>query len=117
MDDFATLFLIKYGEPLITCDGAVALRILDKLLDEEPQYFDVHPYGDQRFFNTLCLVYASDPQKYAQLLGDPEDYKLPETRAVRCADEFQKKWKYWHEQLAAHLSGLNSPRATNPEKK
>lgn len=58
---------------------------------------DEHLLGEQRFFNSMCLLFGSDPDKYADVLR--KGY-LPKERAVRCPSEFQKNEESWDKLLA-----------------
>ena len=59
---------------------------------EELPYWDDHSLSEQRFYNTLCLVYGSNPQKFAFLV---EDGDLPEERAEICESEYERKVNSW----------------------
>lgn len=58
---------------------------------------DEHLLKEQRFFNSLCMIYGSDPDKYSNILD--KGY-LPEARAVRCPTEYQKTAGSWSDLLA-----------------
>jgi hypothetical protein len=67
---------------------------LERLNATTAAYSDAHSLDIQRFYNILCLLYGSDPDKYGELtirLG------LPYDRALGCAE-------YEHEQA---LRGVN----------
>lgn len=53
---------------------------------------DEHLLQEQRFYNTLCMIYGSDTTKYEYLVT--EDY-LPRERAVRCPNEFERTVQSW----------------------
>jgi hypothetical protein len=53
---------------------------------------DEHLLGEQRFFNSLCLLFGSDPDKYAGIVTKGF---LPKERAVRCPSEFQRNQEAW----------------------
>lgn len=53
---------------------------------------DEHLLQEQRFYNTLCMIYGSDTAKYNYILK--EDY-LPRERAVRCPSEFERTVQSW----------------------
>ena len=53
---------------------------------------DEHLLQEQRFYNTLCLAYGSNPAKYEYLVS--EGY-LPKDRAVRCPNEYQRTVESW----------------------
>lgn len=53
---------------------------------------DEHLLREQRFYNSLCMIYGSDPEKHSKILAD--NY-LPKERAVRCKGEYQKAVDSW----------------------
>ena len=53
---------------------------------------DEHLLREQRFYNSLCMIYGSDPQKHAKIVDN--DY-LPKERAVRCQNEYQRAVDSW----------------------
>ena len=58
---------------------------------------DEHLLQEQRFFNSLCMVYGSNPTKYGSIV---EKGYLPEARAVRCPGEYEKTAQSWSALLA-----------------
>ena len=58
---------------------------------------DEHLLQEQRFFNSLCMVYGSNPTKYS---GIVEKGYLPEARAVRCPSEYERTAQSWSTLLA-----------------
>lgn len=57
---------------------------------------DEHLLEEQRFFNSLCMIYGSNPNKYSQFVSRG---LLPEARAVRCPSEYSKTAKAWEQLL------------------
>jgi Putative metallopeptidase len=53
---------------------------------------DEHLLQEQRFYNSMCMIYGSNPKKYANILT--EDY-LPSERAVRCEAEYARTRQSW----------------------
>jgi hypothetical protein len=53
---------------------------------------DEHLLQEQRFYNTLCMIYGSDINKYDFIARDGY---LPRERAVRCPNEFQRTVQSW----------------------
>lgn len=53
---------------------------------------DEHLLREQRFYNSLCMIYGSDPEKHNKIVS--ENY-LPKERAVRCKGEYQKAVDSW----------------------
>lgn len=58
---------------------------------------DEHLLGEQRFYNSMCLLFGSDPDKYSDVVRKG---LLPKERAVRCPSEFQKNEEAWGKLLA-----------------
>ena len=58
---------------------------------------DEHLLSEQRFYNSLCMIYGSNTNKYSKIVT--EGY-LPKERAVRCATEYQKSVDSWVNLLA-----------------
>jgi hypothetical protein len=57
---------------------------------------DEHLLQEQRFYNSLCMLYGSDSEKYAYIL---EEGYLPKERAVRCPQEYERTVQSWSELL------------------
>lgn len=53
---------------------------------------DEHLLEEQRFFNSLCMIYGSNPTKYE---GFVTNGFLPKERAVKCPSEYAKTAKAW----------------------
>lgn len=53
---------------------------------------DEHLLQEQRFYNSLCMIYGSNTSKYDRIVTDGW---LPKERAVRCQNEFQKTVEGW----------------------
>lgn len=53
---------------------------------------DEHMLREQRFYNSLCMIYGSDPAKHSNIVS--QGY-LPKERAVRCQGEFQRTVDSW----------------------
>ncbi len=63
---------------------------------DERQMADEHLLAEQRFFNSLCMVYGSDPQEYSSIVT--KGY-LPEARAKRCPADYNQIAKSWEKLL------------------
>jgi len=57
---------------------------------------DEHLLQEQRFYNSLCMIYGSNPGKYSSILT--KGY-LPKERAVRCESEYQRTADSWRNLL------------------
>lgn len=53
---------------------------------------DDHLLQEQRFYNSLCMIYGSDQSKYENLVTDGY---LPKDRAEKCPGEYQKTVESW----------------------
>lgn len=53
---------------------------------------DEHLLQEQRFYNSLCMIYGSNPAKYEKIVSDGY---LPKERAVRCKTEYQRTVESW----------------------
>jgi hypothetical protein len=100
-DQLAALILIKAGDSGIAVAmlGAEFFRQL-ALSGQKTPFFDEHSLDSQRFYNVLCLVYGSNPQRLTDLVRDD---RLPEARARRCPNEYQKIATAWDDLLADHM--------------
>jgi hypothetical protein len=106
-DELSTYILINEGGEAgerAALDGAENFyreASEDNDLSEE-QFADVHSLDKQRFYNIICLVYGSDPKKYASLTEGKEAI-LPEGRAEGCEQEYERVTKAWGNILGPHL--------------
>lgn len=105
VDDFATLVLINAGEDMA---AASAISHFGTLADQyesgdsgDLAFWDEHSLNAQRVYSITCLLYGSDPESYAELVGDDG---LPEDRAARCPDEYRQKSRAWDKLLGPHLA-------------
>jgi hypothetical protein len=53
---------------------------------------DEHLLQEQRFYNSLCMIYGSNSAKYENIVTDGY---LPRERAVRCQSEYKKTVESW----------------------
>jgi hypothetical protein len=107
-DQFANLILIEEieeGEQM-ALDGALALKIYAELASgEEKIYWDEHSLDEQRFYDTLCMLYGHGPEKYAYLVNDRS---LPLERAELCNEAYAKVKASWQTLLAPHAGILQN---------
>ncbi|HEY0428354.1 MAG TPA: DUF4344 domain-containing metallopeptidase [Pyrinomonadaceae bacterium] len=66
-------------------------------ISDERSMADEHLLQEQRFYNSLCMIYGSDTEKFAYL---ERDGYLPKERAARCESEFDKTVESWVRLLA-----------------
>ncbi|NEO87765.1 MAG: DUF4344 domain-containing metallopeptidase [Spirulina sp. SIO3F2] len=106
VDDFATVLLIDvYEDEAAFLSGlwqfeGDAIEEQDHL-DDLP-FWGEHSLSSQRFYNTACLIYGSDPDEYEFLIE--EDY-LPSDRAERCPEEYEQKSRAWFTLIEPYLQG------------
>jgi hypothetical protein len=102
-DQFSTLLLIN-GLPdgdEMALKSARSFRLLADLeKGQEKDYSDPHSFDEQRFFNTICLVYGHNPEKYEYLI---KNGTLPARRAAQCEGDYARLNKSWQTLLAPHL--------------
>jgi len=61
-----------------------------------PNMADEHLLQEQRFYNSLCMLYGSNPDKYPVIV---EKGFLPKERAARCPTEYQRTVESWQSLL------------------
>lgn len=78
--------------------AADAMRIEAKMkTTSERDLADEHLLQEQRFFNSLCMVYGANPDKHQNIV---DNGYLPQERAVRCPSEYQRTAGSWSDLLA-----------------
>ncbi len=114
-DQLATLLLSldpvhqEYAWSGIEAWGALAVASEEGRLSENVA--GEHSLHAQRFFNAVCWLYGSNPTLYQSVVlteANPDGY-LPESRAVRCPDEFRQIYTSWTTLLAPYLKSASSP--------
>lgn len=102
-DQFSTLWLIN-GKPdgiAAALNGARSFKLLADLeKGEDKDYSDAHSLDEQRYFNTICLVYGHRPERYEYLIRSGI---LPVRRAYDCVEDYARLNKSWQTILAPHL--------------
>lgn len=81
---------------LIAINGAIAFALLGDANKDLP-FWDEHSLGQQRFYNTICLIYGNNPEKYADFV---KNGTLPKNRAGRCTNEYAQIDRAWSKLLA-----------------
>jgi len=72
--------------------AAEAFEIESKHRSGKPNLADEHLLQEQRFYNSLCMIYGSNPSKYETIVTEGF---LPKERAARCPAEFQRSVDSW----------------------
>ena len=116
-DQFSTLMLINGlpdGEQM-ALDAARSFKLLADLgKGEEKDYTDPHSLDEQRFFNTICLVYGHRPEQHEYLIRNGT---LPANRAFDCEEDYARVKKSWQTLLAPHMARLTVPASNVDTKK
>jgi hypothetical protein len=68
-----------------------------KWYEDNPITADEHSLDEQRFYNTACLAYGSDPQTFGVLVTEGV---IPKGRAARCPFEWKRISRSWVRLLA-----------------
>jgi putative metallopeptidase DUF4344 len=103
VDQLATLTLIAMGDEGVRMaeSGAYWFQLQSKQGGHDTPFWDEHGFDGQRFYNIMCLIYGSNPQKYSQFVSTNT---LPEERAKRCPEEYAKINKAWEKLLQPYLT-------------
>jgi len=107
VDQLATLLLLQMGEQgvlaaLVTAEGFGLQQAEDGDDGEELALWGEHSMDGQRMYDTLCLIYGSDPKQFADMADDDA---LPQERAERCEGDFKQVAKAWNKLLSPHVVG------------
>ena len=104
VDSLATiLILTTYDEgDEIALSAADLFGLLDESIDkfDEVDFWDEHSLDAQRFYNTICLIYGSNPEQYQSVISDLE---IAEDRAELCIEDYSREERAWFKLLDAHL--------------
>jgi hypothetical protein len=106
-DQIATLLLMEAGDDGVgmALSGAYWFHLQSKAGNNETPFWDEHAFDGQRYYNILCMIYGSNPTKYA---GFVESGNLPKARAARCGEEFTKIRASFQKLITPHLTN-NTP--------
>ncbi|MDD5032227.1 MAG: DUF4344 domain-containing metallopeptidase [Patescibacteria group bacterium] len=102
-DQLSTVVLASLGEDgaRAAITGANMFYITSSQIDAETYpFWDEHSLNQQRYYNILCWVYGSNPEKYGDFVGV---YGLPEERAARCQREYEKMSEFWDVAIYPYL--------------
>lgn len=103
VDQLSTVILVSFSEEgaRAAITGANYFYLTSSQIGEGYPFWDEHALNQQRYYNILCWVYGSDPQKYSDFVGV---YGLPEERAVWCEREYQKMSDFWDVTIYPYLT-------------
>ena len=98
-DQFAMLLMLNglNGGERMALNGALTFRLYaeaDKRLKK--LYWDSHSLDEQRYYNTMCLIYGHKPDAYEYLLNNGT---LPIQRAIQCEDDYPRLKASWQKLL------------------
>lgn len=102
-DQLATVMLLNRTESgeQMALDSALSFKLYaDSSTGEKKIYWDDHSLDEQRFYDTICMIYGHNPHKYEYLISNGT---LPEERAENCQDDFNRIDRSWRTLLAPHL--------------
>lgn len=100
VDEFAVVALIDYlDDPIAVLEASDEFDAI-AAVPEEADYYDEHALDQQRFFHMRCLVYGTDPEKYADEI---DGLDLDAGRADLCVDESKHTRRAWKSLLAPYL--------------
>lgn len=104
VDALATLLLIESYEngQEIALSAADLFNLEDQDIDEfeEADFWDEHGLDAQRYYNTICQIYGSDPENYQNLLTEND---IGEERGELCIEEYEQKVNGWMDVLDPYL--------------
>lgn len=103
-DQLSTVILIASGDEgnAMAIEGAYSFIAESESGEEdETPFWDEHSLNEQRFYNSICLIYGSDPEGWDDLVGDDD---LPEERAERCPGEYDQISTSWNRLLEPYLT-------------
>ncbi len=106
-DNLAAVMMIEYvdngADSAISAADMFAFESEDMPQDiQAAEYIDEHSFNLQRYFQTLCLVYGSDPEQYSTLLDEIGEEGLDDRKAF-CEMNYQDIYNNWHVYLGKPL--------------
>lgn len=101
-DQLATLTLLAMGArgAQTALTGARWFRLQATQRAGRTALWDEHAADAQRSYNVTCLIYGSDPERYASFTTDGT---LPRARASRCEDEYARVHRAWTRLLGPYF--------------
>ncbi|MGB1237907.1 MAG: DUF4344 domain-containing metallopeptidase [Pseudomonadales bacterium] len=106
VDSLATMLLLESfaegAEIAISAADLFALEGESLEQFEDQDFWSEHSLDEQRFFTTLCHVYASSPERYWDLLTE---LGVPQERREQCIEEYVQVRESWQILLSPYLIG------------
>jgi hypothetical protein len=113
VDGLADVLLIEYvengREMAISAADLFDLESEDRVELSEEDFSDEHSLDLQRFYNTLCHVYGSDPETYKAL---PEETGLADDRTDSCVEEYNLLYNDWLALLKPYMKNTREAHGT-----
>jgi len=103
VDQLASILMLDGSDEgqASTINAALEFEIASQNEDKTDMIFwDEHSFSKTRFYDMLCLVYGSNPEKNDFMIGDDG---LPEKRAVRCSEEYKRANRSWMKLLEPYI--------------
>jgi hypothetical protein len=102
VDQFSTLLISRSGGVEKAFGGASFFYLSAKKQGAFSHFafWDEHSLSAQRFYEILCLIYGSDPNKFSALIRNGS---LPLERGQRCQSEYMKIDRAWLRLLKPHV--------------
>jgi hypothetical protein len=108
VDDFAATLLLNNNNN--ETDAIVLYASFYFSSSPDSPYWGEHSFGQQRFYNLVCLLYGKNPEQYVEIA---QRVGLGESRARRCPSEYQQKVSSWQRLLAPHSINDTDTPASN----
>lgn len=100
-DHLAVLMALSLDLGDIAVVAADALGLFAEVGEkDESAFWGEHSLNEQRMYTTLCLIYGSDPQRYAHLVVERD---LPDDYEKRCVADLEEKRRSWTAVLRPYL--------------
>lgn len=112
VDDMAALLLLENNEDgsggvmiasVVQQFGELATKMED--MDSLP-FWGQHSLDAQRMYHLICMIYGSNTEAYAGLVGDDV---LPKERADACPHEYKQRARNWQRLMENHLKPEPEP--------
>jgi Putative metallopeptidase len=113
VDEIATLILLEGDKASDDGDAdglgarmvaAAALQFREMAASRQAMtdlvFWDEHSLDAQRMYGILCLIYGSNPEANAAMVGEEA---LPQARADRCPADYVKRARAWERLLDQHI--------------
>lgn len=98
VDQFSMVWMYRLGggDQIIRSADFFYLSEQNRGPFSKTPFWDEHSLDLQRFYNIICLIYGTNPQRYANLIRFGT---LPVERARRCQQEFTQIDRAWYRLL------------------